>query len=177
MGKQSGFLKKQNTKGISTIIATLILVLFALVAGGMVWGVVSNIIEEKMSDVESCLGNFGKVEINSYYTCYNSTSNKTYIGIDVKDIEIEEISLSVSSRTQSKLFVISSETTTLPFVQLWGGGDLKMPDKNSGLTYIIDTQASGIGYPDSIQVAPKIKGKVCDVSDSLFQIDDCELIV
>jgi len=176
MGNKFRFLKK-DIRGLSTIIATLMLVLFALVAGGIVWGVISNILEEKMSDIESCFGNFEKVEINSYYTCYNSTSNETYVGIDVKDIDVEEISLSIASRTQSKLFMISPENPILPFISMWGGGDLTIPNKNSGLTYIINGTGSGIGYPVSIQVAPKINGKICDVSDSLFQIDNCELII
>ena len=51
------------------------------------------------------------------------------------------------------------------------GTDLiKLPGKNSGLTYI-STEFSST--PDSVKITPVIDGNKCEVSDSVLEIYSC----
>ena len=54
------------------------------------------------------------------------------------------------------------------------GTAIILPEANSGVTYI----ATGItSKPDSIDIVPIVKNKQCDISDSIQQIDSCNILV
>lgn len=44
-----------NKKGLSTIIATIMMILFVLVAAGVVWGIIQNILSEESEEISSGL--------------------------------------------------------------------------------------------------------------------------
>ena len=60
-------------KGLSGIVATVIMIALVVGITAMVWVVVKNLIQGQISSTESCFGNFGKVNLNKEYTCYDST--------------------------------------------------------------------------------------------------------
>ena len=151
------------------------MIAFVIATVVIVWTVVSNLVESGLEDAESCMGSYGKVSINSLYTCYNSTSGNLQFSIKIKDIELDSILVSISSAGSTKSYTITNEAKTFAHLANYGSGvfnndSVKMPDKNSGLTYLENTFTE---TPDLIEIAPIINRKQCEMSDSLSGIDDC----
>ena len=71
----------KNKRGLSGVIAAVLMIALVMVVSVIVWVVVRNLVEGKLEDVESCFGDYGKITINSRYVCYNFTSNKFQFSI------------------------------------------------------------------------------------------------
>lgn len=54
---------------------------------------------------------------------------------------------------------------------------VSLPERGGGFTYVFDVNSEGIGIPDSIEIAPTLDGKQCEVSDSIVNIDNCNSLV
>lgn len=165
-----------NKRGLSGIVATVILILLVIVATTVVWTMVSNLIEKKTEGVESCfdVGFSEKVIFNQDYTCFDSAKNETQFSINIGDIDIEKVLVSISYAGTSKSFTLTKEAQSLSGLVTYPsrGTSIVMPDKNSGLTYI----ATGITeQPEWIKIAPYIGEKQCEVSDTIYEPEDCEL--
>jgi len=163
-----------NKRGISGVIATVIMIALVLAVVGVVWISVSTLVNEQVKDSEACFGNFGKVTLDKKYTCYNATRNEFQFSINVGDITVDSVLSSVSSASGTKSFDI--ENTTINNVRTYSGsygGIVQAPGKNSGFTYVVNLTGLGIGKPDSISIAPIINGNQCEISDSLSNIGNC----
>jgi len=166
-----------DKKGLSQIIATIVMIVIVLAITSIVFGVVTNLVNEKIEESESCFGNFGKVSIDKKFTCQNPSSKEVQFLVVVGDIEINSILVSISGKLGSKNFQIND--TSLTFLRTYNGlyGEkLSIPGKNSGVTYLVNLEEINIGDVSSIQIAPNINGNQCEFSDSLSQIDDCRLL-
>jgi hypothetical protein len=71
-----GGLMMKNKKGLSTIVATLIIILLVLVAVGIIWVVVRNVLEG------------GAGQITSGYECTNAVVKPTKVNCDIGDGDI-----------------------------------------------------------------------------------------
>lgn len=164
-----------SRRGMSGVIAAVIMIALVMAAVIIVWGVVIPLVREQLTETESCFGIFGKVTINNMYTCHNSSSNNFQFSINIGDIDVDKVVVSVSSEGSTNSYTLTN--TDQPGIGLTlypSGGEIKLPGKNAGSTYI----ASGFtDEPDLIQIAPVIKGKQCEASDSLSDIDDCSSLV
>ena len=163
-----------NKKGISTVIATVIMITLVLVIIGVIWVSINTLISKEIKTTESCFGNFGKVTLDKRYTCLNSSSNELQFSINIGDITVDRVLVSISSLSGSKSLEISN--TTMNNVKMYNGvygGLVEVPEKNAGLTYVVDISGLGISTPDSISIAPIISEIQCGVSDSLFEISKC----
>ena len=166
-----------NKKGLSQIIASMLMIILVFVASAIVFNFVKNLTSDKIENSEACFGNFGKITIDNRYTCYNSTSNEVQVFISVGDISIDSILTSVSSNSGSKSFEISNGVSNS--IREYDGNygeNITIPGKNSGKTYIINLDELGLSNAESVSIAPIISGKQCEVSDSVSQIDDCLLL-
>lgn len=163
---------KMNRKGISAIIATVILIALTMAVVAIVWGVVTNLVSEQLEESGSCFNIFGKIELNQRYTCYNTSSNEFLFSVDVGDINVEKIVVSVTGQGTTKSYTLTGEEQTITNLASYPGGEpeIIMPGANSGLTYISSDFSS---RPDSIKVSPVIGGKQCDVIDSMQTIASC----
>ncbi len=165
----------KNIKGISSIIATLLLIVLTIVLIVVVWTVVNNLVKDKISQSSACFGNFEKVTLNDLYSCYNSSSNQMQFSLNIGDIEVDSVVVSVSSPAESKSFTITNDLQTVAGVKYLSGATLiKLPGKNSAITYLFDW--TGSGTPNSVQIAPIISTQQCSVSDSITTIDNCALL-
>ena len=167
-----------NKQGLSLVVTTLILVMLVFVAIGIVWAVVSNLINDNLDQSEACFNIFDKVSINSLYTCNNYSVNKLQFAIEIGDAEIDEILVSVANSGQSKNFKIKSQESIIQYLTDYtGGNSVKLPGKNEGKTYFFNSQSAGFTDPNdpikNIKIAPIIEGYQCDVSDTLDTIDNC----
>jgi hypothetical protein len=170
------FLFKKYKKGLSTIVITVILIAVSIAAIGLVWTFASNMINKQMKNSEACFGNFDKVVLNKQYTCYNEViPNAEYtlqFSLSIGDVTVDKVIIGASSPNLIKSYPITNTPGTVP--GLAGGSTIVLPVKNAGTTYT--TTDNFISKPDYIKIIPVINGVQCDVSDSVEQIADCDLM-
>lgn len=164
----------KNKKGLSPVIASVLLVLLVFVIVAIVWTTYKGLVERNLQRTESCLDTFGKIEIVGEYTCYDSNTSQFQFSIERKDIEVDEIIISLNSIGGSKTFNLKNGTQTISglriYPEIW---QIKMPDKNSAITYVINLTTVSFQKPDEIKVIPVVKGEQCEEVDSLKEIDTC----
>ncbi len=160
----------KNKKGLSAVITTLILIALTISAIAIVWVTVSNLLTGRLDAAESCMNIFDKVEINERYTCYDAPN--FHFSINIGDIEIEEVIVSVSGGAMTKSYILENNETNIsglgPYPDT--SGEVKLPEKNSGRTYVT---TDFLAIPDSVKVTPVVNGNQCEVSDSLLEIYSC----
>lgn len=169
---------KMKKKGVSAIVASVVMIALVIAIAGVVWVVISNLVSEQLSDAGTCLDVLGKVKINHEYTCYNSSSQELLISIGISDIEIEKIIVSVSGSGSSKSYEIgkTDEESSAELRTYTGGDVVVLPGQNAGLTYRLNTGTEGLGKPDSFRIFPVLGGKQCDEADSVSGISSCLLL-
>jgi FlaG/FlaF family flagellin (archaellin) len=163
-------------KGLSDVIATVILIALVMAATAVVWGAVNKIIRDKTNDACMDVGFSQKVTINEDYTCYNSTDDQIQFSLAIWDVNIDGVLVSVTSSGNSKSYTITNTPQTIAGLVNYPdkSTSIKLPAKNSGLTYI------ATGFPtevDSIKIAPIVGDKQCELSDQINQIEDCSVFV
>ena len=166
----------KSKKALSGIIGTMLLVGLAIVLIGIVWGVINNIVGDQINSAESCFNNYGKVNIIDKYTCYNSTGPKLQFSIEIKDIDVDQVVISIAGQGSTKSLTISNASGIVSGVTSYSSGSsvINLPGRNSGLTYVYDLTTGGFtSSPDSITISPVINGEQCEVSDSLNSIENC----
>lgn len=168
-------MKYKSKKGLSLVISTLLIILLVLLATAIVWRVVTKMINSQIDESEACFGIFDKVKLNLEYTCYNSTSKELQFSIDLGDVEVDSVLVSVFTKEKSKSFEITTEETQIENLKNYdGSNNIKLPEKNAGLTYFYDLSGAGFSeWPKNIEIAPIVNKNQCEVSDSLNEIDDC----
>jgi len=161
---------KNKKRGLSGVITTIILIALVLAAVAIVWVTVNNLLTDRLSAAESCMNIFEKVEINDLYTCYDDPNFQ--FSISIKDIIVDEVIVSVSGGGATKSYTLTNEEQSISGLGPYpsGSGNVKLPGKNSGSTYVSSDFSS---TPDSIKVAPVIDGNQCEVSDSVVEIYSC----
>jgi len=163
-------------KGVSGIVVSVMMILLVLASVAIVWGVVNNIISQNIEQSESCFNNYGKINFDDKYTCYNASSNELKFSIGLKDIEIEKLLIAITSESGSKSFELLKEGSSSEFLRKYTGeyGEvISAPGKNSGSTYVVDIDALGLENIKQIEVAPIINGYQCEVADSIKSISVC----
>jgi flagellin-like protein len=162
----------KNKKAVSGIITTVILIALTLAIIGIIWVVINNLVKEQITSTESCFEVFDKVKLNEMYTCWNSSAPGLQFSISLEDIDVDEILVAISSRGATSSFRISNIPTNISNVKNYPDytEEIKLPGKNSGLTYFHSGVSSS---PDSIEIAPVINGEQCGISSSLYTIENC----
>ena len=165
-----------SRKAVSGVVTVVILIALAIAAGSLVWVFVDKTVGEGIEDSEACFGssgNYGKVTINNYYTCYDFLENEVRFSIDIGDIEIDSLLISASAGADTKTFELSYVEQIFVDLKYLNGDDaqpLTLPSKKGGATYVISDFSE---KPDSLQIAPTINNVQCGVTDSLTEIDFC----
>ncbi|MCK9596056.1 hypothetical protein M0R19_02650 [Candidatus Pacearchaeota archaeon] len=164
-------IRRNNKKGLSDIVTTVILVALSMAAVVIVWVFINNLIKGQIKSTESCFGNFDKVKLNGQYTCYDIQNNIFRISLTVGNVQVDKVIISVSSASAVKSYEITNTAQAIDGLVLYSGGDVILPGKNSGLTY------NATGFPsniDLIQIAPVISGTQCEISDTISEIEFCQ---
>ncbi len=164
----------KNKIGLSGVITAMLMIGLVMAATLIVWGIIRNIVEEQVESTESCFDIFEKITINNDYTCYNSTSKEMQVSINVKNIAIDKILVSIYGGGSTKSFELydgfSNENVKSYGVSGQYGVVISIPGENSGLTYIMKEFDT---IPESVKIAPIINDNQCEVSDSVFEIITC----
>lgn len=144
----------RDKKAISGIVATVLMIALVLLAVGVVWGFVSNVLEGQTEQASSCFEIIGKIELRDQYTCYDSSENELKFSISVGDVEIDDIRVTTTSEEGSESFLLSDVGEEI--------------SKNSGKTFRKEMEK-----PDSIFIVPLIEGNSCEKADTINSIPDC----
>jgi len=177
--KSSLKMLKNDKQGLSTVVATVVMIALTIAATVIVWTFVNKILKEETESASSCFQFLtgDKVVINSEYTCYDSSTSQIHFSIGIGEIDVDEVLVSISGEDKTKSFKLSNNGLTESYLKNFGdvefGTPVYLPKKNAGLTYIVDMASAGISVPASIKIAPIVNGKQCEVSDSLNEIDAC----
>jgi FlaG/FlaF family flagellin (archaellin) len=177
----------KNKKALSTVIATVLIILLTVAAIAIVWTFVKKMVDESKNKVESCFGieSSEKVTLNGLYTCYINNSadpglEEVQFSINIADVEIEALIVSIMAGGSSKSFTITNEGVTDANLKYYGtstfGEDaIKLPGKNSGRTYVAryDTTSNKV---DWIGIAPVANGEQCGITDQINDISNCALL-
>lgn len=166
-----------NKKGLSTVIATVLIILLVVTSVAIVWAFVKNFIESRQKITESCfdLESSDKVALNSYYTCYNASSGEVQFSISIGDTEIDSLVISILAGGSSKSFTLNNSLTSYSNIRPYKGiyGEtVKLPGKNEGLTYVV-SGFSGAGKVDNIKIAPVVGDDQCSSTDEILQVESC----
>jgi hypothetical protein len=166
----------KNKLGVSTVVATVIIIALTVTTGAIVWSIVSNLVSEQLEEGQECFGVLDQVQLNNDFTCYNATSDRMQFSINVGDINITGILISVSFAGTSKSITLTKDNQTISDVKNYpsGSNGVKMPGKNAGLTYFFEGIDS---YPASVSIIPIVKKEQCGSSDTIHEIDDCQAII
>jgi hypothetical protein len=177
----------KKKKALSTIVSTMVIILLSIVAITMVWVFVKNMIDDRIKENQSCFDveSSEKVTLNGYYTCFTHSDtlpDEVQFSISRGDIEIEAIVVSIMTGGSAESFTISNEIPDVPTNDLkpygsnnWADPEV-LPEKNAGLTYV-KRVGQEISKVDWIRIAPIINGEQCGMTDQIYDVPDCSLLV
>ncbi|MBU2612795.1 MAG: hypothetical protein KKB62_03685 [Nanoarchaeota archaeon] len=164
-------------KGLSQVVSTVLLILLSVAFVGGIFYTVRTYVETGIESSDSCSNIIEKVNINSEYTCYDSSSNSVVVSIARSEISMDSLLVSIYSDEDgnSKIFFLSNEQEEIEGVSNYdsGGAEVSMvslPGNESGKTYCVSGFPSA---PTRIEVAPKIGGVQCSVVDTVGEIKGC----
>lgn len=158
---------------MSDVVTTVILVAVSLAAIVLVWTFVSSMVKKQIKTSESCFGNYDKISINRYYTCYETVGSayRLKFSLSVGDVNVDKIITLISSGGATKSYTLTNEEKAVTGLTMSPSGtQVKLPGKNGGLTYLTEEFSSKI---DLIQIVPVIGGTQCEVADSVSEIEPC----
>ena len=90
----------KNKRGISGVVTVVIMIALVMVATSIVWAVISKLMTSQIETTQSCFGNFGKVSINSRYTCYDDTQKKFRFSVNVGDVDLDGVVVIIEDRVK-----------------------------------------------------------------------------
>ncbi len=165
-----------NKKGISEVLATVILIGITIGVVSLVWVVVNSLVHKNIQSSQACLGISDKVQLNPAYTCYNNSgsANELWFSINVGDIStIKDILVSITGGGGSVSFkIIGDNPAQLQYFNRTKPTNMSLPGKNEGLSYIYTLPAS-FPAPTKIEIAPIINGEMCGGIVPINQFDSC----
>ena len=152
---------KNNKKGVSTVVATVLIILITVAAVTFLWVAINNLISDEITAATHCHKATPDIKVitSQGYTCYDATAGNVQVqikrGAGVYDLVALQVIISEDGDTVS-----SVDETTIP-----GANEEEI------YTYALTTA------PDAVRVAPIIKfgnqEQYCDSSES-FTISVCQ---
>ncbi len=132
---------KRGKKGVSAVVATVLLVLVTFMAIGLIIGFIIPMVKESLGKGKSCfeLRDYVTV-VESEYTCYNSTHTKLMIERGMEDYEIKGFVVSILSGGESKRYDVEEGSVT-GIKMLDGSEIIEIPEPGEARTYVFDTSA------------------------------------
>ena len=135
---------------------------------------VTNLLNERIESSQNCLDTMDNIIIGNEQTCYNATAKELKIFMEIKDIEIDEVLVSISDGEQANTISITSQEQTLDYIKNRLRTDpIILPSKKSGLAYYVNVSLLGLSTPREIKLVPVIDKKSCEVVDQITSIPSC----
>ena len=164
---------KNNKKGISTVVATVLIILITVAAVTIIWTAVVPMIKKNLESGSACLDAISSVSIEGTQglTCKNSSDGnvKLQIARGAKDFTLEDIQVVISTA--------EGVSYSTDLIEDWDAisGSKVVPGRNEEKVYEI----TDMKYENAtvIQIAPYVGSgsskNLCDSSDD-FVLVDCK---
>ena len=163
----------KNKRAVSDVVAVVLLIALVMVTGAIVWGVVNNLVKDKLEGAGSCIDIFEKLSLNGRYTCFDGGNNRVAFSISRGDIDLDSVIVLISNAGTTSNFKLTSTSETVSGLQLYNGSTtIWLPGKNEGLTYYC-TSTVCTSLQKSLEIAPVVGGKQCNILDSITEIPTC----
>ncbi len=165
-----------NKKGVSAIVATVLIILITVAAVTIIWAAIIPMVSDQLDKGNACLAVTSELTIGgSGYTCFNSTHLKVQVraGSDVDTLQNLQFLIGEAGTTTSVNLFDSTGAITAGIT-----GSTTLPGANSNAVYEFD-QATLFSTmtPDSIGIASMItlgnSIESCDVSATFSPIPAC----
>ncbi len=164
---------KKNKRALSSVIVTMLLILLTITISGVLYSIVTPMVQNNMQKSKICLEMMDKAELSSSDTCYDKVQKKLFFLVDIKDTEIiDRLDIVISNNQTQKSINLTKTPQTFTTLSYYDTpGAVTMPEKKSGFLYNYTWSDS---YPPvSIEMIPSIEGFTCSGSDLISQIPLC----
>ena len=155
-------------RGLSTVVATLLMILLVVIAVGIVSQIVIPMIKKDLSSAGSCLDAMGNVKFNNEYTCYDKDNNKVNVSIEVKKVQVSGFVVNIYSEGNSESHTIKEGK--IVGITMSGNEDLELPKENEARVYEIEI-TTGI-IPKTVKVSPIMGSETCEEMDQMI-LNEC----
>lgn len=139
---------KNNKKGISAVVATVLIILITVAAVTIIWAAIIPMINDKLNEGTVCLDAISQLSVeNKGYTCVSGADLSIQIGRSSADFDLADIQVLISSAGSTESINLVEDADV----------DLEdLPGANEERTFIIvdadmETLAADI---DSVAIAP-----------------------
>lgn len=145
-----------NKKGISAIVATVLIILITVAAVTIIWAAIIPMIQENLAGSGECFDASAALSVASDYTCYtfNGTTNITNVQVHRSTGDFVLVGVDV---------IVGSQGTT----KAYSFNDTNLPDPNGERLYAINLGTDFTSAPDEVSVAAVVKAgntqKTCDI--------------
>jgi flagellin-like protein len=150
---------KNNKRGISAIVATVLIILITVAAVTIVWAAIIPLVSNQLDKGTICLDAVSQVTIEDRgYTCYNNDTGvvELQIGHGPKDFVLAGVQVLISKAGDTTSITLN-ETDGLPGVNA---------EKVLNVSY-----PAAADIPESVSIAPIVKvgntQETCDISSTL----------
>lgn len=166
---------RKNKKAVSTLVATVLLILITVAAVGIIWGAIMPMLNSAMEMGQACLNARLTIDTTQGYTCYKTASKESQVMINrgAEEFSLAGIRVMVSGGGQSKTFEVATDQnkSTIKMIGEAYSGNVfassDLPSVNEDRTYVVNTSSLGV-VVEEVKVAPIAKvgntERVCDVS-------------
>lgn len=158
-------------RGISAIVATVLIILITVAAVTIVWAAIIPMIDNQLSKGTLCLDAISQLSLkNEGYTCKNADGISLQVKRGAKAFDLVDIQVLVSNAGDTVSYTIlnDAEDSTGNPITING-----LPGANEERVFIID-MASTTDVSD-VQIAPVVavgnSEEICDVSDIKVLLD------
>jgi len=158
----------KNKKGISAIVATVLIILITVAAVTIIWAAIIPMIYTELGGATECFDASASLSVISDYSCYDVTSGNVSIQVarSTGDFKLVGIDISGSYQGNSDVVTITS----------------KLPTPNGAKVYVIGNKSStnplnfSLAKIDSASVAARVESgqteKLCEGS-AVITIPKC----
>jgi flagellin-like protein len=167
---------RKNKKGISAIVATVLIILITVAAVTIVWAAVIPMIRDNVEGSTLCLEATQGLSIGTRdgYTCYNSTGYN--ITADWKSVNVQLSRASNDFDLVDVQVLVSSGGNTESTRLVEDRGETGLPDVNQEKVFTVPFYAPDGNAADSVQVAAIIgtgnTEKICEAVN-IVELDEC----
>lgn len=170
-------MKQKLKKGLSPVIATILLILLSVTAISIIARAIIPFVRESLGEGKECFELLGglKIDTEGGYACYYDKTplpgSEKIVNITIHqgDVEIKGFKISIIGEGDSRVFDI--EEGSVPYISMLNGSAvLELPGKGGRKTYSIDTDLTDV---KKAVVAPVTKnGKLCKETDEA-ELTEC----
>ena len=171
LGKLSCFSRSSQKKGISAIVATVLIILITVAAVTIIWAAIIPMISNQLDKGTICLDAVSQIQlVDAGYTCKDSTGDNVSLQIKhgASAFVLEDIQVLISAGGTTTSFDLTNASTTITTPMV-------LPGSNEEKTYVINTTTVS-GTIDSVSIAPVVgvgnTQEACDVSATKV-LKDC----